>query len=331
VSNVTVFGAGAMGTALAMHLARRGHRTKLWASEFDRAVVQALFHERRHPSLPEYLPEALTVLPPEDVGAAAEGMDIAVLGAHSGGARTLARIVMKGCGSLPLVVGVAKGLEPESRKRMSEVYAEEVGHRRVISVGGPCLASEVAQGLPTASVFASHDVGTAEEGAAAFRSGTYHVTVTDDLAGVEYCTVAKNVAAIGMGILDGLGKVSGREYQNAKAALFTRAFGELAELVVAAGGRRDTVSGLAGLGDTLVTTIGGRNRLYGELLGEGAEPEAALKGLMERGMTVEGVDSARDVRHLAEGLGVTLPFLEQMHRILFEASPADSVLECLRE
>jgi glycerol-3-phosphate dehydrogenase (NAD(P)+) len=329
VSDVTVFGAGAMGTALAMHLARRGHRTKLWASEFDQAVLRLLIDDRRHPSLPEYLPDSLTVLEPGEIGTAA-GMDIAVLGAHSGGARSLARIVMEGCGALPLVVGVAKGLEPESRKRMSDVYAEEVRHRRVISVGGPCLASEVAQGLPTASVFASHDLGTAEEGAAAFRSDTYHVAVTDDLVGVEYCTVAKNVAAIGMGILDGLGKVSGREYQNAKAALFTRAFEELGELVVAAGGRRDTVSGLAGLGDTLVTTLGGRNRLYGELLGEGAEPGAALKGLMERGMTVEGVDSARDVRHLAEGLGVSLPFLEQMHSILFESAPASSVLDCLK-
>jgi glycerol-3-phosphate dehydrogenase (NAD(P)+) len=330
VATVTVFGAGAMGTAFAMHLARIGHRTTLWASEFDRPVLQALTGERRHPALLEHLPESLTVAAPESLDAAGKDIEIAVLGAHSGGARTLARIVADGVSALPLVVGVAKGLEPESRKRMSQVYSEEVGHDRVVSIGGPCLASEVAQDLPTAAVFAAADRSTAEEAAVLFRSESFHASASDDLVGVEYCTVAKNVAAIGMGILDGLGKVSGRDYRNAKAGLFTRAFDELVQLVVALGGRRETVSGLAGLGDVLVTSLGGRNRLYGELVGEGATPDAALKALMGRGMTVEGVESARDVRHLAEGLGLDVPFLDQMQRILFEGAPASTVLDCLK-
>ena len=155
MARVTVFGAGAMGTALAMHLARVGQETILWASEFDAGVISALSENRRHPSLPEHLPDSLRVLGPDSLRDAAKDIDIAVMGAHSGGARTLARIVMEGCDRLPIVVGVAKGLEPETRKRMSEVYAEEVGHDRVISVGGPALAPEVAQGLPTASVFAA--------------------------------------------------------------------------------------------------------------------------------------------------------------------------------
>jgi glycerol-3-phosphate dehydrogenase (NAD(P)+) len=319
-----------MGTALAMHLARAGQETVLWASEFDAGVLPALTEDRRHPALPEHLPESLKVLGPSDLATAARNIDIAVMGAHSGGARTLARIVMEGSGELPLVVGVAKGLEPVTGKRMSEVYAEEVGHELVISVGGPALAPEVAQGLPTASVFAAEHLESAEQGAAAFRSKTYHVSLTDDLAGVEYCTVAKNVAAIGMGILDGLGKVSGFAYRNAKAALFTQAFREVTDLVVALGGRPETVSGLAGLGDTLVTSLGGRNRLYGELLGEGAQPETALSELQERGMTVEGVDSTRETHRLAEGRGLDLAFLDQVHMILFEGAPAVTVLDCLR-
>jgi glycerol-3-phosphate dehydrogenase (NAD(P)+) len=330
VATITVFGAGAMGTAFAMHLARLGHRTTLWASEFDRPVLQKLSAERRHPALLEHLPESLTVAAPESLDAAGKDIDVAVLGAHSGGARSLARIVAEGVGSLPLVVGIAKGLEPETRKRMSQVYEEEVGHDRVVSIGGPCLASEVALDLPTAAVFAAADLSTADEAAGPFRSSSFHASTSDDLPGVEYCTVAKNVAAIGMGILDGLGKVSGRDYRNAKAALFTRGFAELVDLVVALGGRPETVSGLAGLGDTLVTSLGGRNRLYGELVGEGATPESALRGLMDQGMTVEGVESARDVRHLAEGLGLDLPFFDQMQRILFEGAPAGTVLDCLK-
>ncbi|HEY3208340.1 MAG TPA: NAD(P)H-dependent glycerol-3-phosphate dehydrogenase [Actinomycetota bacterium] len=330
MARVTVFGAGAMGTAIAMHLARNGNQTLLWGSEFDRNILPALVEQRRHPALPEHLPDSLQVVEPEGLSRAAEGIDIAVMGAHSGGARTLARIVVDGCDSLPLVVGVAKGLEPETLKRMSEVYAEEVGHERVISVGGPCLAGEVAQGLPCAVVFASEHEASARTAAEAFRSSVYRVSLTDDLLGVEYCMVAKNVAAIGLGILDGLGKGIGFEYRNAKAALFSQACAELVQLVVALGGRAETANGLAGLGDALVTSLGGRNRLFGELLGEGVAPNDALSDLMKKGMTVEGVESSRDVAKLAEGKGLRLPFFEQIHRIVFDGDPAASVLDCLK-
>jgi glycerol-3-phosphate dehydrogenase (NAD(P)+) len=331
MATVTVFGAGAMGTAVAMHLARCGNDTRLWASEFDRSVLPALRDERKHPSLPAPLPESLAVMEPGQLDAAADGVDLAVMGAHSGGARTLARIVAETRTNLPVAVGIAKGLETGTLKRMSEVYAEEIGHERVVSMGGPCLAGEVAQELPTAAVFASAVHATAEQAAGLFRSKAFHVAVTDDLIGVEYCTVGKNVAAIGMGILDGMGKVSGLSYSNAKAALFTQAFHELASLVVGLGGRAETVGGLAGLGDTLVTSLGGRNRLFGELLGEGADPTEALEDLVRRGMTVEGVDSARDIGVLAGRAGLRLPFFDLIHRILFESEQASDVMDYLEE
>jgi glycerol-3-phosphate dehydrogenase (NAD(P)+) len=331
MARITVFGAGAMGTAIAMHLARSGNEISLWASEFDRAILPALTEGRRHPALPAPLPESLTVLGPEHLDAAAEGIDLAVMGAHSGGARTLARIVMDAKVDLPIVVGIAKGLETGTLKRMSEVYAEEVGHERVVGMGGPCLAGEIALGLPTAAVLASDVQATAEQSAVPFRSEIFHALVTDDLAGLEYCTVGKNVAAIGMGILDGMGKVSGLSYSNAKAALFTQAFHELVRLVVGLGGRAETVAGLAGLGDTLVTSLGGRNRLFGELLGEGANPEEALADLSRKGMTVEGVDSARDVGTMAERADLHLPFFDLIHRILFEGEQATDVVDCLEE
>jgi glycerol-3-phosphate dehydrogenase (NAD(P)+) len=331
MATVTVFGAGAMGTAIAMHLARNQHQTTLWASEFDRAVLPALSDEHRHPALPVPLPESLAVSAPEDLADAAAGIDVAVMGAHSGGARTLARIVSEARVELPVVVAIAKGLEEDTLKRMSEVYAEEIGHDRVVCMGGPCLAGEIAQGLPTAAVFASTPSDVADQAAAAFRSKTFRVAVTDDLAGLEYCTVGKNVAAIGMGILDGMGKVSGFNYSNAKAALFTQGFDELVRLVVALGGRAETVGGLAGLGDTLVTSLGGRNRLFGELLGEGADPGEALADLKRRGMTVEGVDSARDIGTLARRTGLHLPFFDRINRILFEGEQATDVMDCLEE
>jgi glycerol-3-phosphate dehydrogenase (NAD(P)+) len=330
MARVTVFGAGAMGTAVAMHLARAGNDTLLWASEFDRRILPDLMDERRHPALSHHLPESLKVMGPEQLEAAAEGADLAVMGAHSGGARTLATIVMQGSGSLPSVVGLAKGLEPGTGKRMSEVYSEEVGHRNVTALAGPCLAPEIAEEAPSAAVVAGEDRGIADMVAGCFRTGRMEVTVTDDLAGVEYCTVAKNVSAIGMGIVDGLAKVSDSQYRNAKAALFTQAIRELVQLVTALGGRAETAYGLAGLGDTLVTSLGGRNRLYGEMIGEGTEPSQAVDILTERGLTVEGVDSARDVRRLTGDLGLTLPFHAQVEAILFEGAPAPTLLDCMK-
>jgi glycerol-3-phosphate dehydrogenase (NAD(P)+) len=331
MARVTVFGAGAMGTAYAMHLARNRNETILWASEFDSGVLPALTEDRRHPALPEHLPESLRVFGPDRLDEAADGIELAVLGAHSGGARTLARTVVDGVGTLPLVVGVAKGLEPKTGKRMSEVYVEEVAHPRVVSVGGPGLASEVAEDLPTSVVFASADSPTAEEAALPFRSRTFRVHVTDDVVGVEYCTVVKNVVAIGIGIFDGMGKGTNLDYDNAKSALFAQAFGEMTQLVEALGGRPETVMGLAGLGDTLVTSLGGRNRLYGELLGQGLKPTVAVDDLTERGMTVEGVDSTREVRRLIKETGLDLPFLAQMPAIVFDGAPAASILDCMEE
>jgi glycerol-3-phosphate dehydrogenase (NAD(P)+) len=238
---------------------------------------------------------------------------------------------MEGCDSLPVALSVAKGLEPDTGKRMSRVYAEEVGHERIVAMGGPCLAGEIAQELPTAAVMASADDEAAEACAEAFRSPAFRVEVTDDVVGLEYCTLVKNVAAIGMGILDGLGKSGDVSYRNAKAALFTRAMRELTSVVGALGGRSETALGLAGMGDTLVTSLGGRNRLYGELIGEGVEAERALDDLLRRGMTVEGVESAKDVHRLTEQEGLDLPVHDQIYRVLFESAPVMTLVECITE
>ena len=122
------------------------------------------------------------------------------------------------------------------------------------------------------------------------------------------------------------------EYRNAKAALFTQAFHELTALVEALGGRPETVMGLAGLGDTLVTSLGGRNRLFGEVVGEGTEPQVALDHLAAEGMTVEGWESAEDIGRIArENAHVReMPYLDQVHRILFEGAPAASLLDVLK-
>ncbi len=330
VTRIAVFGAGAMGTAVAMHAARRGHEVALWGSAHDERALEGLRNQGKHPSLPEHLPEAITVYGPEDLAGAADGATVIVLGANSKGARSLGGLICAHVGAALVAISVAKGLEPGTGQRMSQVYGEELPATPVVAVGGPCLATELAEGLPTASVWAASSVGLAREAGVAFDAPTYQLTYSDDMIGVELCAMMKNVAAIGLGMLDGIGKPTGEDFKNAKAALFTKAAHEIVELVGACGGRAETAFGLAGIGDQLVTALGGRNRLYGELVGTGEPPDRTLRDLEGRGLTVEGVDSTRDVARLADEHGLDLPYHTAIHRVLSEGADPRDILEVLR-
>jgi glycerol-3-phosphate dehydrogenase (NAD(P)+) len=319
-----------MGTAVAMHAARVGHDVTLWGSSHDEPVLRELAEHGKHPSLREHLPASIKVCGPDELDAAVDGAQLLVLGANSHGARSLASLIRDHVAGALVAISVAKGMEPGSGKRMSEVYAEEFAGVPIVSVGGPCLATELASGLPTASIWAGSSMQLAEQAGRPFDAPSYQLTYTDDVIGVELCSMMKNVAAIGLGMLDGIGKPTGEDFKNAKAALFTKAAHEIVELVTAAGGRSETAFGLAGIGDQLVTSLGGRNRLYGELVGAGEAPEATLRDLEARGLTVEGVDSTLDVARLAEVHALDLPYHAAIHRVLaHDADPRD-ILEVLR-
>jgi glycerol-3-phosphate dehydrogenase (NAD(P)+) len=325
-----VFGAGAMGTAVAMHAARVGHEVTLWGSSHDEPALRHIAVRGKHPSLTEHLPAAIKVYGPDALDAAAEGARFVVLGANSHGARSLASLIRDHVQDALVAISVAKGLEPGSGKRMSEVYGDELAGLPVVSVGGPCLATELASGLPTASVWAGSPLELAHGAGAPFDSSNYQLIYSEDVVGVELCSMMKNVAAIGLGMLDGLGKPTGEDFKNAKAALFTKAAHEIVELVTACGGLEATAFGLAGVGDQLVTSLGGRNRLYGELVGAGESPEATLRDLEARGLTVEGVDSTSDVARLASERGLDLPYHAAIHRVLSHGADPRDILEVLR-
>ena len=329
MTRVAVFGAGAMGTALAIHLARDGDEVALWGSEFDERVLPQL-RERSHPALPERLPASVRVFGPDELDDAAKEIDLAVMAAHSAGARSLAGLVSDAVADVAAVVSIAKGLEPETMKRMSEVYAEELRDKPVVAVGGPALAPEVAEGQPCVAVFASEDAGMLRLAAERFAAESYRVESTDDCAGLEYCGTAKNVGAIASGIVEGIAEERDQEYRNARSVIFARAAAEMADLVGALGGRRETALGLAGVGDLLVTSLGGRNRQYGRTIGEGASPTHALEDMQARGMTVEGVDSARDVHELARREGLELPVHEAVYRVVHGGADPSTILEVVR-
>ncbi|HXJ66756.1 MAG TPA: hypothetical protein VNN79_23610, partial [Actinomycetota bacterium] len=299
MARLTVFGAGAMGTALAMHSARAGVDTALWATPFDERALEGIRAGGRHPGLPEHVPPALAVHGPDELDLAAKDVEIAVLAATSDTARSLAGMVRAVVAGARFVVSLAKGVETDTGARVSEVIARELPGSTFVAVAGPCLAAELATGAPSTAVWASASMDDARMAGTPLVTPAMQLEFTDDVAGVEYCAAAKNVAAIGLGILDGLAKLTDESFRNAKAALFTKSIRELCDLVEALGGRRETAMGLAGVGDIHVTGAGGRNRLYGELIGEGQDPVDAREHLEARGMTVEGAASAGDVRRMA--------------------------------
>ena len=325
LTTVAVLNAGGWGTALAALLGRSGHAVRLWARREEQSAAMRVDRENRAymPGVP--LPP--TVEPTSDLEAAVRGADVVVLVPISAGVRDLAGRL---AGVIPpgaLVVHGTKGLDAETLRRLSEVIADRLGpafHGRVAALSGPTHAEEVGRGIPTAAVVACADGDVAEGLQAVFNGATFRVYTNRDVVGVELCGALKNVVAIAAGIGDGLG--SG---DNAKAALMTRSLAEIGRLVQAAGGRAETVAGLAGIGDLMATCTSrhSRNRRAGELIGRGKTLDQVLA---ESPQVVEGVPATRAALRLAARHGVAMPIAEQLHRVLFEAhDPRDALAELM--
>jgi glycerol-3-phosphate dehydrogenase (NAD(P)+) len=296
--NIVVIGAGAWGTAFSCVLLRRGHDVTLATRDPDQA--RAIRETGQNPL---YLPNAdlsgadaatIREAPLED----AELIVIAVPSA------AFAEVVASLRGTAP-VLSLTKGLDPVSGSRLSILVRD----RPAAVLSGPNFAEEVADGLPGAAVIASEDHQLALRLQEAANSPAFRVYVNDDLTGVELCAAAKNVIALAAGGVDGLGLGD-----NAKAALITRGLVELARLGEAAGGRPETFSGLAGMGDLMVTCWSrhGRNRRAGELIARGATPDEAAAELG----TVEGLTTAPVLRELSYRLGIELPITDGVCRVL---------------
>ena len=262
---VAVLGAGSWGTALAVHLGRVGHDVRLWAR--DRALVDEMAVRRANAV---YLPD---VTFPEQMSTthaldhALSGAEFVVFATPSHGSRAVSRAAAPHIAPGATIVSATKGLEAGTLLRMSEVLGEELGPRRpVVVLSGPSFAREVAQQLPTAVVAASLNLAATELVLSEFRGPYFRLYGSDDVVGVEIGGALKNVIAIAAGVVEGLGLG-----HNALAALITRGLAELTRLACAAGGRRETLAGLSGLGDLVLTCTGdlSRNRHVGIELARG--------------------------------------------------------------
>jgi glycerol-3-phosphate dehydrogenase (NAD(P)+) len=293
-----VVGAGAWGTAFACVLADRGHDVTLATRDPEQA--REIEESGRNP---RYLPNVeLEGVAATTVGdRSLAGADLHVVAVPS---RAFAEVARALPGAAP-VLSLTKGLDPESGGRLSQL----VERRGFAVLSGPNFAEEIGAGLPAAAVIASSDAGLAEELQQAVNSLAFRVYVNEDLVGVELCAAAKNVIALAAGGVDGLGLGD-----NAKAALIARGLAEMARLGEACGARAETFSGLAGMGDLIVTCWSrlGRNRHAGELIAQGASPDEAAAQIG----TVEGLTTAPVLRDLSHRVGIELPITEGVCQVL---------------
>ena len=312
-------GAGAWGTALAVHLARASHDVRLWARRADAAAEITGGTNATH--LPGV---ALPPLPATtDLGAAVDGAEVVLVVVPSEFGRWAYRALQSVVRSDAVVVSATKGLELPSLRRMSEVAAEELPGQRVAVLSGPSFAAEVAAGQPTTVVVASAAVDVAEVVQKAVSSRTFRAYSSPDVVGVELGGALKNVIAIAAGIVDGLGYG-----HNTVAALVTRGLAEMTRLSVASGARPDTLAGLAGLGDLVLTCTGhlSRNRSFGQALGRGVPVEQALA---ERRTAVEGIRTTAAACDLAERAGIEMPIATHMRAVHYEGKAARDAVDDL--
>ncbi len=319
--NTVVLGSGAWGTALSIVLRDNGHDVTLWSHDPKKA--EALRAQRENPLLRGVsIPPEIKLTHELDMLRRAE---LVVFAAPSFALRGVARAAAPYLPESALPVSVTKGIEPKTHLRMSQVVREETGCARIVVLSGPSHAEEVARRMPTGCVAAAEAQSDAETVQRAFMNDVFRVYTHDDVVGVELAGALKNVAALCCGIVDGCGLGD-----NAKALLMTRSLTELARLVEPLGGRRDTLAGLAGVGDLIVTctSMHSRNRRAGILIGQGKSAQEAMD---EVGAVVEGWYACQSAKELADSLGVEMPICGAVHSVLFHSAEVSQTVRTLMQ
>ena len=311
---ITVAGSGAWGTALAVSLCT--HQTTTLLSHTAEKAAQ-MAQTRENPRLRGILlpPELAITADP----ACIRGQDMVVIAAPSFAIRSVCETVQPYLSEQTVVVCVTKGIENGTLKRMSQIVEEITGHT-VVALTGPSHAEEVAKGLPTGCVAACPDRALAEAVQDAFMTSTFRIYTSPDLVGAELGGALKNVIALCAGVVDGLGYGD-----NTKAMLMTRGLTEIARLGVAMGAQKETLAGLSGIGDLIVTctSMHSRNRRAGILIGQGKSVGEAME---EVGAVVEGYYASRSARELAKSIGVEMPIVEAAWQVLYNGKDACEVV-----
>ncbi len=318
---VSILGAGSWGTALAIHLARSGHDVLLWSR--DSEVATRIARERRHPRRLEGIPIPEAVRTTFDLAEAFEHSETLLLSVPCAAMREVLDASPGPDNRTRRFVSTAKGIEPKTLKRMTEVVLERYPSSSVAALSGPTFAEGVARGDPSAAVIADRGESFARDLQRNFSNGELRLYSSADVVGVELAGALKNVVAIAAGIVSGLGFG-----HNTLAALVTRGLAEIGRIVRARGGEMRTVHGLAGMGDLMLTATGkqSRNRHLGEEIGRGRPLADVLVRMPE---VAEGARTCLAVPTIAARVGVEAPISEVVVRVLYEGMEAREGVEQL--
>lgn len=326
MANIGVLGAGTWGTALARMLAVNGHEVTMWSALPQELVELEKTH--KHKNLPGCtLPESIHYTP--EIREICQGRDILLFAVPSPYVRSTARACLDYLDPFQVIVDVAKGIEPGTLMTMSQVILSEVKTKaglqgvRVVALSGPTHAEEVSLDLPTAIVASSEDMAAADKAQDIFMNPNFRVYTNNDVIGVELGGAVKNIIALACGMSCGLGYGD-----NARAALITRGAAEISRLAPVCGGSSGTITGLAGIGDLIVTctSIHSRNFRAGVLLGQGKSREEAVK---EVGMVVEGLNALPGVRALEAKYKVEMPIVDMVNAIVSGEVPVRDAVDKL--
>jgi glycerol-3-phosphate dehydrogenase (NAD(P)+) len=319
---IAIIGGGSWGTALALVLARR-HDVSLWVH--DASLAARMRDSRMNDVYLAGFPLPATIHVASDFATALDGAEIAILVAPSEHCRGIFAEIRPYLQPNVRVVSATKGLEAKTLLTMSQMILTEQSTARVGVLSGPSFAHDVARGDPTAAVIASVDADLARDVQQAFGGSNIRLYTSSDPLGTEYAGALKNVIAIGAGICDGLGLGS-----NSLAALITRGLAEITRLACALGGRRETLAGLAGMGDLVLTCTGAqsRNRTVGGELARGRKLGEIIASMR---MVAEGVRTTESAVALARRAAVEMPITTRMHAVLFEGQAPQDALRDLME
>lgn len=322
MKQITFLGAGSWGTALAILLAKNGHKVTLW-SKIEEEVQMLTEHREHLHRLPGVkLPSSIEITGNLEQ-AVAQGSDLIVFSVASPFVRNTAKEVSAMIPQGQRIVNVAKGVEEDTLMTLCAIIEEEIPQVEVAVLSGPSHAEEVSVGVPTTVVVGANRKEYAEDLQELFMNDRFRVYTSPDVLGIELGGSIKNVIALAAGICDGLGCGD-----NTKAALITRGITEITRLGVAMGANPETFAGLSGIGDLIVTCTSthSRNHNAGYLIGQGYTMQAAMDEVKQ---VVEGVHSAKAARKLAEKYQVSMPIVEGINKVLFEGLSAQEAMGLL--
>jgi len=326
-----------MGSALTVPLTDGGNKVRLWFTEYDLRIWELVSRGKEHPRIGVKLPGNIELYRPEELANVLDGADYVIMAVSSRGVLPVSeriRDLVEGR-NIPVII-VSKGIEVIDDRvlTMTEIVKEYAGTDITVYVSGPSLAVELARRKPTFVVYSSKHIDIARRIKDDFETDYYRIEISDDTLGAEIAAALKNIYAIAYGIVEGMSKRANEIFNNLKAAIIAKALKEMAGIVQACGGKRETVYGLSGIGDLYVTAMGGRNSMFGQLIGSGMSVQEALKEMERRGVgVVEGYRNADTLAKYIAGKGVKKEearLFYAVYSILYENAPREHVIEALK-